>query len=181
MPMEMKEMIARTFARMVSEKGMDNVTVKSLVEACHISRQTFYYHFQDLMDVIEWAMDQTLHQMLEEALVNQKPEEALQIFVEFAVKNRELLKKMLDSQRREQIEGMLFATARKYLQGLLETATPRLPMNYSDMDLLLDFWAGGFIGVLLQQCRKKQVNAKKLTDQIQRILTQWMLGAGQEK
>ena len=88
MPMEMKEMIARTFARMVSEKGMDNVTVKSLVEACHISRQTFYYHFQDLMDVIEWAMDQTLHQMLEEALVNQKPEEALQIFVEFAVKNR---------------------------------------------------------------------------------------------
>lgn len=181
MPMEMKEMIARTFARMVSEKGMDNVTVKSLVEACHISRQTFYYHFQDLMDVIEWAMDQTLHQVLEEALVNQKPEEALQIFVEFAVKNRELLKKMLDSQRREQIEGMLFATARKYLRGLLETATPRLSMNYSDMDLLLDFWAGGFTGVLLQQCRKKQVDAKKLTDQIQRILTQRMLGVRQEK
>ena len=145
------------------KREWDNVTVKSLVEACHISRQTFYYHFQDLMDVIEWAMDQTLHHVLEEALVNQKPEEALQIFVEFAVKNRELLKKMLDSQRREQIEGMLFATARKYLQGLLETATPRLPMNYSDKDLLLDFWAGGFTGVLLQQCRKKkQVDAKKL-------------------
>ena len=41
MPMEMKEMIARTFARMVSEKGMDNVTVKSLVEACIFPARLF--------------------------------------------------------------------------------------------------------------------------------------------
>lgn len=39
-------------------KSVDKITVKDLVEACHISRQTFYYHFQDIIEVIEWSVEQ---------------------------------------------------------------------------------------------------------------------------
>ena len=51
MPADMKEMIAETYARMIRQGDIDKITVKALIEECHISRQTFYYHFQDIMDV----------------------------------------------------------------------------------------------------------------------------------
>lgn len=56
MPVNVKGMIADTFMQLSREKNVDKITVKDLVERCGISRQTFYYHFQDLLEVIEWSM-----------------------------------------------------------------------------------------------------------------------------
>ena len=56
MPSDMKERIAGKFAELTLEKSVDKITVKDIVEACHITRQTFYYHFQDLIDVIDWSL-----------------------------------------------------------------------------------------------------------------------------
>ena len=43
----MKSIIADTFFLMVQLGNIDKITVKALIDACHISRQTFYYHFKD--------------------------------------------------------------------------------------------------------------------------------------
>ena len=58
MPVQVKPMIAEAFIRLSKQKNIDKITVKDLVEACGISRQTFYYHFQDILEVIEWSLDQ---------------------------------------------------------------------------------------------------------------------------
>ena len=55
MPVQVKPMIAEAFIRLSKQKNIDKITVKDLVEACGISRQTFYYHFQDILEVIEWS------------------------------------------------------------------------------------------------------------------------------
>ena len=56
MPVDMKALIAETLQKMAQKGNIDKITVKSLIEECHISRQTFYYHFQDIMDVMEWSV-----------------------------------------------------------------------------------------------------------------------------
>ena len=53
MPVTTKDSIAAAFLDVASKKSIDKVTVKDVVEACGITRQTFYYHFRDMMDVIE--------------------------------------------------------------------------------------------------------------------------------
>ena len=51
-----KQVIAQAYADLIAKKNIDRVTVKDVAEACGITRQTFYYHFQDLLDVIEWSI-----------------------------------------------------------------------------------------------------------------------------
>ena len=65
MPVNMKNVIADTFVSMAKQKPVDKITVKALIEACGVSRQTFYYHFQDIMEVIEWTLEQATQEMLE--------------------------------------------------------------------------------------------------------------------
>lgn len=48
-----KEKIVYAFLEMTDKKGIDKITIKDLVEKCGISRQAFYYHFRDILDVIE--------------------------------------------------------------------------------------------------------------------------------
>ena len=76
-PVDMKAVISSAFVNMVKQKGIDKVTVKALIDACHISRQTFYYHFQDLMEVIEWSLERAAKQKLAQSLEADTPEEAL--------------------------------------------------------------------------------------------------------
>lgn len=37
----------------MQEKFFDKVTVTELVQRMHVNRQTFYYHFNDLYDLLE--------------------------------------------------------------------------------------------------------------------------------
>lgn len=36
-------------------KPIDRITINDLTEHCGISRMTFYYHFKDIYDLVEWA------------------------------------------------------------------------------------------------------------------------------
>ena len=42
------------FKRAAGEKTLDKITVKELVATCGVNRQTFYYNFQDIYELLEW-------------------------------------------------------------------------------------------------------------------------------
>ena len=48
-----KREIKTRFMELLSEKNLDKITVKELVDACGISRNTFYYHYHDIFEVME--------------------------------------------------------------------------------------------------------------------------------
>lgn len=166
----MKKIIASTLVEMAGQKGFDKITVKALIDACHISRQSFYYHFQDIMEVVEWFMEQSAKDMLARSLETNTPEEALGILISSAVENRTLIHKLMDSQKREQIERLFVQTARSYLQELIRSKPHQLPLSYSDMEVALDFWAFGITGLLFKYCEENLDGVKNLAGQICRLL-----------
>ena len=68
MPMDTKAMIADAFIQLAHQKRIEKITVKDIVEHCNISRQAFYYHFQDIFDVIEWIIHHNMRKAFEEEL-----------------------------------------------------------------------------------------------------------------
>lgn len=47
------KLIQATFIELVNEKPVDKITVKEIVDRCGINRNSFYYHYEDLPDLIE--------------------------------------------------------------------------------------------------------------------------------
>lgn len=45
---DVKEMIADTTRRLLTKKRRGKLTVTEIVEECNITRQAFYYHFEDV-------------------------------------------------------------------------------------------------------------------------------------
>lgn len=45
---DVKEMIADTTRRLLTKKRRGKLTVMEIVEECNITRQAFYYHFEDV-------------------------------------------------------------------------------------------------------------------------------------
>ncbi|MCD7818107.1 MAG: TetR/AcrR family transcriptional regulator [Lachnospiraceae bacterium] len=60
-----KEIIVRTLMDLLNERSLSQITVKDIVERCGINRNTFYYHFHDIRDVMEFALKREMDQIMQ--------------------------------------------------------------------------------------------------------------------
>lgn len=61
-----KQKIARALRQLMSERPLSKITVQDLMESTQMKRQSFYYHFQDIYDVLSWICQQQLGEPLRE-------------------------------------------------------------------------------------------------------------------
>ncbi len=171
MPSDMKERIAREFAELARTKSIDKITVKDIVEACHITRQTFYYHFQDLIDVIDWSLRQAMEELLEKSIRIDSREQVIELFLSEAVKARGLLRKLLASQLREQTERLIVESVRSYFREMVERRELLQDVSLSDAQVALDFYTFATVGMMLEYCSRPNLDVKRLAGQITRLMS----------
>ena len=176
MPVDMKALIAQAYKNKIQHEDVDKITVKSFIEECHISRQTFYYHFQDIMDVVEWSVRQQTQQLVEQSLRAPDLRSVLRIFISFTVEQFPMLEKLMRSQRRAQIEQLMVDSMGTYLTQLAEHQGPDVAMNAVDREILLQYSVCGLVGVLMAYGGKKNLNQERLASQLESILSGSMNG-----
>ena len=49
-----KKALANSLKKILSKKEFNKVTINDIVDDCGVNRQTFYYHFKDIYDLLEW-------------------------------------------------------------------------------------------------------------------------------
>ena len=171
MPVNVKPMIADAFLKLSKEKNIDKITVKDIVDECGISRQSFYYHFQDILEVIEWSAEQAFQKLLERSMETDDAEAVFQDFIAASDEASVMLRKLLNSQKREQVERLMVRAVRTYLQEMIRRKGPITDIPYEDAETALSFCTYGIVGLLLEYCEKKEVDRAQLARQMYRLLT----------
>lgn len=80
MPTDMKERIAQATRTLLIDRHLKKLTVKDIVEECHITRQAFYYHFAGIPQLLRWMMDEYAEQTLRAVLAQENAEDGLRCF-----------------------------------------------------------------------------------------------------
>lgn len=170
MPVPMKEMISDAFLDLIHRRSIDKVTVKDLVDACGISRQTFYYHFKDILEVIDWTIDRQCDRILSESLKKSSPAEAIGVYVDVMIKNRESLRRGLESSKHDYIHKALYRSLQGYLQALFRSRRAVADVNLVTEQLALQFCAGGMAGILLTHCQTQSFDRDAIVQELAAFL-----------
>ena len=107
MAIDMKKTIAEAASNLLFEKKVKKLTVKDIVEECHITRQAFYYHFEDIPDLIHWVLYQETEVVLEECIAQQDLEKGLRHFFEIAIQLQPYAIRGMQSNYGDEIGRML--------------------------------------------------------------------------
>ena len=62
---EMKYRLAEAVKVCMKTTSVEKITVKEIVDACGTTRQTFYRHFQDKYDLVNWYFDKIILESFE--------------------------------------------------------------------------------------------------------------------
>ena len=144
-----KEIIAKTFTELLDEKPMSKITVKDIVERCGVNRNTFYYHFKDIYDLVEWSCLEDATQALQGKKTYETWQEGvLQIF-EAMLENKPFIMNVYHSVSREQIETYLFHLTHDLLYGVVQEKAKGTGISEADQSFIADFYKYSFTGVML--------------------------------
>ena len=50
-----KHALEASLKHLLLKKPLNKITIRDIAEDCGISRMTFYYHFKDIYDLVEWT------------------------------------------------------------------------------------------------------------------------------
>ena len=50
-----KRALEASLKNLLLKKPLDKITIQDIADDCGISRMTFYYHFKDIYDLVEWS------------------------------------------------------------------------------------------------------------------------------
>lgn len=50
-----KRALEQSLKNLLLKKPLAKITINDITEDCGINRMTFYYHFKDIYDLVEWS------------------------------------------------------------------------------------------------------------------------------
>ncbi|UUX33590.1 TetR/AcrR family transcriptional regulator [Fundicoccus culcitae] len=165
-----KERIAAEFYSLTYKKNIDKITVKDVVDACDISRQSFYYHFRDLPDVMEWTANEMVNQTIEDSMNKASVLESLEAFFTHFYEYRHLIKSLFESSHRIEGEQILFKAINRLIGTKLKERLADVMMPLQDYELLLDYHTFGIVGILVKSISQPNFSAHNLAVQINRMM-----------
>ena len=110
--------IIETTMRLVEQKTVKKITVRDIVEACGITRNTFYYYFHDIYEVLEYALAAGFERIGQES---ESFADFLAASFAFCVEYQKVLYNLYHSVGYEQLADYLKKQVRPHLDEYLQT------------------------------------------------------------
>lgn len=137
----------------MAQKSMDKITIAELTGICNIRRQSFYYHFEDIYDLLRWMIENEAISLLkqQEGALLWK-EGFLQLF-RYLEENRAVclcaLKSMGRDHLRRFFEADIYAIIHRTIEQLSEKIGVRNNLDsFVDVEMLTHFYVVALAGMM---------------------------------
>ena len=104
MPNTTKRLLAASLKRLLSGKTLDCITIQDITDDAEVSRKTFYYHFQDIYDLLSWMLREELRRVISLPITQENAWEQIGSIMTYMLQNRMLMLNVYHSVQREVLE-----------------------------------------------------------------------------
>ena len=145
-----KESLGAALKQMLTVKPIDKITVKDLVEICGVNRQTFYYHFDDVYDLLEWVFEEDANRVLPSEVVYEHWRDDVMMFFKYLADNSVFALNIYKSTSRI----YMLRYFKRRLQGCIRSfaiiVSDGKNIDRTDFEFVVEFYANGVVGLISQ-------------------------------
>lgn len=148
-----KRALEQSLKNLLREKPLSKITISDITEDCGISRMTFYYHFKDIYDLVEWACAEDAAR----ALQNKKTYDTWQqgfVQIFHAVReNKVFVMNVYRCVNREQVEKYLVPLTDQLIMGVITERAAGMTVREADQQFIAQVYSYAFVGIMLDWIR----------------------------
>lgn len=139
--MKTEHRFAEALKNMMSETSLDNISVISLCKKCKVNRQTFYYHFHDIYDLLTLVyLDEHIDGLNNVKNIN----EMMRTIFDYTIRNLKFVEATLNSAGRDLFEQFIYNSTFLTLYRLINETPDSKKIHANDRKAIARFYALGY-------------------------------------
>ena len=147
-----KQQLAAALKTLMAQKPMDKITISELTAHCKIRRQSFYYHFEDIYDLLRWMIQSEAISLLEQQEGALLWKEGLLQLFRYLEENRAVclcaLKSLGLDHLRRFFEADIYAIIHRTIEQFGESIGIRSRLDsFVDVEMLTHFYVVALAGM----------------------------------
>ena len=157
-----KRKMAQALKELMAEKPLKRITIQDIVERSHMTRQSFYYHFQDIYEVLELICR---YDLVDQIAYREEESFAhwMERLMEIVETNKWFYRKML-----QDLKPAVEAQIRRLVSGMLTEQETRSLSG--GRELLIDFLTVSVIQYIFRYISSRKVQKEQNAASLRELL-----------
>ncbi|MCI2069622.1 MAG: TetR/AcrR family transcriptional regulator [Bacilli bacterium] len=151
-----KNALATALTELLNEKSLDKITIKELTSRCGVDRQTFYYHFSDIYELVQWIYKKGAEKAVADNKTYESWETGYKAILEATLEHKNFVLNTFDSVSREYVESDLYSRTFAVLYNIIQEKAGD-SISKEDKTFISDFYKYAFVGLTLDWIKKGMV------------------------
>lgn len=147
-----KTALSNALKKRMETKPFSKITVSDIITDCGLNRKTFYYHFEDMRDLLRWTLRHEAINVVESFDFATDNKEAILFVVDYLEQNQHMLNCVYDAVGSGELRMFLYEDFKKIARKIITTAENQLGKRISEeyKDLLASFYTDGIVGIIIE-------------------------------
>lgn len=144
-----KKAIIEAFYKLLSEKPLDRITVKEIIEECGVTRNTFYYYYSDVYELFEKELTEATDMIIDDINRSEKLDEISLKLVGEAVRNKKLIKNVYLSREKGGADRHISETVDRIADAFVNGASLHMSdLSADDIRIMRRIYKCTLLGVI---------------------------------
>lgn len=166
-----KRALAQSLVDLLETTPLSKITINDIADHCGVSRMTFYYHFQDVFDLIDWICQEEGAKAIAGRKDRENWQDGFLALCQSVLKNRTFIENVYHSVQREQVENFLFRVCHDMIIDVVEEESHGLMVREEDKQFVADFYKYAFVGIALNWVKTgMKQSPEQLTEQVSTLV-----------
>ena len=146
-----KKALAASLKKFMKQKPLSKITVSQLISDCNVNRKTFYYHFEDIYDLLKWTLEEEAIEVVKQYDLLVDYQEVITFVMHYVEENQHILNCAYDSLGREGMKRFLYADFIGILSTLIEGIEQQenIHADAEFKQFLCEFYTEALSGILI--------------------------------
>lgn len=156
--MNTKKTLSASLKKFMEHKKLSKISVSEIIADCGVNRKTFYYHFQDIYELLKWTLEQETVEVLKNFDLLLNPEEALLFVTDYVDKNCHILNCAYDSIGRDEMKRFFRADFNGVIRSIVERLDEEINVDIDEnfKEYMVNFYTEALAGVLIDYFQHKE-------------------------
>lgn len=143
--------LSQVFMNKLRDKPLDKITVQELTEECDLTRNTFYYHFKDVYDLLAYVFTTELNRLQKKYVLNNDWQGGLEEGMKYLYAHKKAVRNIWDTIRKDEIIKYIYQVSHNHAMVIVSLQSKSLGINLFDeiKVIVAEFYRDALVGNLI--------------------------------
>lgn len=141
--------LALALKRLIRCHPLDKITVTMLAAEAGVNRQAFYYHFENVYDLVAWIYSAEANEVLGNERTYDTWQQGMTALLEHIHHDRDFVVRTIHSVDPEYAQRFLREHTDRLIMGVVAEASEGHNVSSDDQAFIARFYASGFVGTVV--------------------------------